>query len=251
MSDTTSDGKRERAHLPLKVEYPSIDAFLEDWAVNVSRGGTMIQVARPLVDGDLVELALAFPGLLTSIKLRGVVRWVQRDGEEQHAGVEFEQTEAAPWEALTALVERIRAGDRALVAPIVRVLIVEDNTHVAKLLADGLEAFRKRAPDPLAFAVRFAVNGREALTALDDSPSDLLLVDMYLPVLDGEGLIHALRADPRFQALPVVALSAGGREAMEGAITAGADFFLEKPVRLNEVLTVVRKLLPRILGARG
>jgi uncharacterized protein (TIGR02266 family) len=235
-----------RAEIALKVEYANIDAFLDDYAVNISRGGAMIRVGPEVVVGDRVDLALTFPGLLAPIRVHGVVRWVEAgpDGD-QHAGVELEGQGPVP---LEATIQRIRALDPALVTPIVRVAVVEDNAHVAKLLTDGLDAYRKRSNAPLAFVTQYAANGKDALAMLKERPCDVLLVDMYLPILDGEGLIRTLRADEKTRQLPIVALSAGGREARDTAVAAGADFFLDKPVRLSEVLGVLQKILtPRTL----
>ncbi len=243
MSDQLGDlGERAR-HSALNVEYPSIDAFLEDYVTNISRGGTMIQIGREIAVEECVELAVSFPGLLTALKLRGVVRWVQRDSATDFSvGVEL-RAQSHEWDSLAALVQRIREGDRALVAPILRVLVVEDNAHVAKLINDGLAAYRRRSSRPIAFTTRYAANGRDALGLLAEGASDLLVTDMYLPILDGEQLIRAVRGDARWATLPIVAVSAGGEEAKERALAAGADWFVEKPVRLADLLAVVRKVV--------
>jgi uncharacterized protein (TIGR02266 family) len=233
-----------RSPLVLKVEYAHVDEFLEDYAVNISRGGAMIEVGPEVAVGDQVELHLTFPALHAPLTVRGVVRWVEGEGGAvQHAGVELDRSA----EALGAVVQRIRDRDRAIVGPIVRVLIVEDNPHVAKLLTDGLEAFRKRSAAAVWFVTRYAANGGDALMLLTEGRHDLLLCDMYLPVLDGEALIRAQRSQERTRELPVVALSAGGRDAREGAVAAGADFFLEKPIRLTDVLAVLQKIVGALL----
>ena len=240
MSDDSSQHP-PRAEIALKVEYANVDAFLDDFAINISRGGAMIRVGPEVGVGDPVELALTFPGLIAPLRVKGVVRCVEAgSGSDLHAGVELEGQ--GPGD-LKETVERIRALEPSLVTPIVRVAVVEDNAHVAKLLTDGLEAYRKRSNAPLAFVTHYAANGKDALALLQVHPCDVLLVDMYLPILDGEGLIRAVRADEKTRQLPIVALSAGGREARESAVAAGADFFLEKPIRLSEVLGVLQKIL--------
>jgi uncharacterized protein (TIGR02266 family) len=253
MSDDDSAEDRDRrvhprADMVLKVEYPSIEGFLQDYTVNLSRGGTMIRIGRELAVGDYVELNLTFPGLLAPIHRKGVVRWVQQEApEDLTAGVEFDERKSDEATELEELVERIRAGDRAVVAPLVRILVVEDNPHVAKLIADGLSTYRRRSNEPLAFTTRYATNGREALAQVAEEPCDVMLVDMYLPVMDGEALIRRLRSDERYRRLPVIALSAGGQDARDRALAAGADFFLDKPVRLAEVLGTMRLLMATIL----
>jgi len=69
------------------------------------------------------------------------------------------------------------------------------------------------------------------------------IVDIYLPVMDGDTMIRALRKDPRWENLPIIAVSAGAQEARQRALKAGADFFLDKPLRLSDVLSTVRRLL--------
>ena len=237
-----------RADMVLKVEYPSVEGFLQDYSVNLSRGGTMIRIGRALHVGDVVDLSLSFPGLLAPIHRKGIVRWVQEEGPGEHtAGVEFEERGPEDAQQLDAMVERIKAGDTELVAPLVRILVVEDNLHVAKLIADGLSTYRHRSSEPVAFTTRYAVNGKEALTQLATEPADVLLVDMYLPVMDGESLIRELRASDTFKRLPIIALSAGGEDVRERAFAAGADFFLDKPVRLADVLSTMRTLMATVL----
>lgn len=246
--DAPKNGRKDsRADLVLKVEYADAEGFLQDYTVNISRGGTMIRVSRSLVEGNRVDLILSFPGLLSPITLTGVVRWVQEEEPGEYtAGVEFEEHDPGKWSELERLVDRIDSRDADVLAPVVRILVVEDNLHVARLISDGLSAYLKRSKEPFAFETRHAVNGREALAQLKDEPFDVLLVDMYLPVMDGETLITELRATEQYRTMPIIALSAGGTDAMERALAAGADFFLDKPLRLSDVLTTMGKLMARL-----
>src|SRR5437870_755780 len=86
-------------------------------------------------------------------------------------------------------------------------------------------------------------NGRHALEMLHQQRFDLVIADVYLPIMDGAQLIRALRSDPALAQLPVIAVSAGGKSAHEMATAAGADFFVEKPMRLQEILRTVKKLV--------
>jgi CheY-like chemotaxis protein len=140
---------------------------------------------------------------------------------------------------LKHLVERARGGDPAIVQKIVRVLLVEDNQHIAELLKGGL---RKGSGD-VAYVLETAPDGREALEKMAADRWDLVLVDVYLPVLDGAEVIRRARAadEPQLRDLPIIALSAGGEAARKAALDAGATAFLEKPVRLRQVIETVRE----------
>jgi uncharacterized protein (TIGR02266 family) len=243
-----SDERRrsDREPLTLKVEYPEASDLVHDYTQKISRGGTFILTPRQLQVGTQVRIQLSFPGLLEPLTLDGTVRWV-REGDnpdERGVGVEFDLADPRLSERLEGLVERIHGHDPALVARTLRVLIVEDNPHVADLLEEGLGLTAGRE---YAGRVRFEFervrDGRRALELLGAQPFDLVIADVYLPVLDGAQVIRALRADARLQQIPVIAVSAGGPAARDLAVSAGADFFVEKPMRLQQILRTVKKLI--------
>jgi CheY-like chemotaxis protein len=127
---------------------------------------------------------------------------------------------------------------------IVRVLLIEDNPHVAELITDGLDgAARREMGGRIAFIFDVVGDGQMALERLQQVEPDLIICDVYMPVMDGAQFIKHLRAHPQAAKTPVIALSAGGPPAREAAMSAGADVFLDKPIRLNEVLTAAGKLL--------
>lgn len=104
----------------------------------------------------------------------------------------------------------------------------------------SLEVLFKRA----GFSVRLARNGEEALSQVQDHAPDLLLLDVMMPILDGFSVCQALRADPRFAALPIVMMSAKGRDAdrIKG-MALGATAYVVKPFSTRELLTRVQSLL--------
>jgi uncharacterized protein (TIGR02266 family) len=245
---TTSDGERRaagREPLVLKVEYPGVGDLLHDYTENISKGGTFILTQRELSVGTEVRVRLSFPGLLQPLEVDGIVRWHKDGGaDERGVGVEFALEVGQAAERLADMIERIQRGDPEIMARTLRILIVEDNPHVADLLQEGLGLSAGRE---YAGRVRFEFarvqNGRQALDALREQTFDLLIVDIYLPIMDGAQLIKAVRADAQLAKMPVIAVSAGGKSAYEMATEAGADFFVEKPMRLQEILRTVRKLV--------
>jgi CheY-like chemotaxis protein len=128
---------------------------------------------------------------------------------------------------------------------IIRVLLVEDNPHVAELITDGLDgAARREMAGRVAFLFDVVGDGQKALERLETVDPDLIILDVYMPVMDGAQLLRHVRAREGTKHTPVIALSAGGASAREAAMSAGADVFLDKPLRLNEVLAAATKLLP-------
>jgi CheY-like chemotaxis protein len=125
---------------------------------------------------------------------------------------------------------------------ILRVLLIEDNPHVAELICDGLDgAARREMGGRIAFIFDVVGDGQMALERLEQVEADLIICDVYMPVMDGAQFLRHLRAQSK--ATPVIALSAGGIAAREAAMAAGANVFLDKPIRLNEVLKSVLELL--------
>jgi uncharacterized protein (TIGR02266 family) len=231
--------RQHRTGVTLLVEYEGADELLSDYTDNLSTGGTFIATARELEVGSAVRLALSFPGLLEPIGVDGVVRWV-REGEERGVGIEFLEGEGR--QKLAEVVDRVRSRDPKTMSRLVRVLVVEDNPHVASFLGDGLAGSNKRGGD-VAFIVRTALNGREALSLLRSEPFDALIIDIYLPVIDGAHVIDKVRKDLGLGNLPIIAVSAGGPSAREAALAAGANIFLDKPMRLRQVVETMRQLM--------
>lgn len=239
--DSPSDKRRHhRAGVTLLVEYEGADEFLVDYTDNLSSGGTFVATARELPIGSGVRLALSFPGLVETIGIEGVVRWT-RTGEEPGVGIEFVGTEGG--KRLAALIERIRARDPRVVARVVKVLVVEDNPHVASFIGSGLAGSSRRSAD-VSFSVQTATNGQDALTLLASEHFDAMIIDVYLPVIDGAHVISQVRSRLGLRDLPVIAVSAGGDAAREVALAAGANIFIDKPMRLRQVIETMRSLLP-------
>src|SRR6266542_2505086 len=127
---------------------------------------------------------------------------------------------------------------------IVRVLLIEDNPHVAELITDGLDGAARRELDGrFAFIFDVVGDGQMALDRLDHVDPDLIILDVYMPVMDGAAFLRHLRNRPQQAATPVLALSAGGPAAREAAMSAGANIFLDKPLKLTEVMQAAMDLL--------
>jgi len=90
------------------------------------------------------------------------------------------------------------------------------------------------------YRVHAVANGADALQAARELNADLILSDVMMPVLDGFGLLQALRADPATRLKPIIFLSArAGEESRIEGLKAGADDYLVKPFTARELLARV------------
>ncbi len=224
----------------LTVEYDGADDLAADYSDNLSSGKVFLCTDRQLEAGTAVKLKISFPGLLQPIVVSGIVRWTRDDGQDG-AGIVFDDDSLAH---LEGLVQRVRDRDPAVVRRLVRILVVEDNPHVAQLIRNGLHGTGKRNfRNELAFNFRTATNGRDALHILASESFDILIIDVYLPILDGAHVIAQVRADDDLRQIPIIAVSAGGKSAREAAMAAGADSFVEKPMRLSQIIDSMCRLI--------
>ena len=117
-----------------------------------------------------------------------------------------------------------------------RILIVDDNPINLKLAADVLEA--------ASFAIDRAVDAEQAQRVLGDAVPDLILMDIALPGMDGLTLTRKLKADPRFEDIPIIALTAS---AMKGddrkALEAGCISYITKPIDTRTLAQQVQAVL--------
>ncbi len=87
-----------------------------------------------------------------------------------------------------------------------------------------------------------AENGRKGIELLKSTPKiDLVLMDIMMPEMDGYETMRAIRQEPQFRSLPIIALTA---KAMKGdrakCLEAGASDYITKPVDLEQLFSVLR-----------
>ncbi|MBV1872116.1 MAG: response regulator [Gammaproteobacteria bacterium] len=92
------------------------------------------------------------------------------------------------------------------------------------------------------FDIEIATNGEEAIEALNESPDkDLVLMDIMMPVMDGYEAMGLIRKDPRFSALPIIALTAKAMKSdRQKCISAGANDYVTKPLDADKLLSLIR-----------
>lgn len=94
------------------------------------------------------------------------------------------------------------------------------------------------------FEVRVARDGEEALAAVDDRAPDLILLDVMIPKRDGYDVCQTIRANPNWQAIYIIMLTAKGREVdREKGIALGANDYVTKPFSTRDLTEKVKQLL--------
>jgi putative two-component system response regulator len=117
-----------------------------------------------------------------------------------------------------------------------RVLCVDDNRMNRDLVTATLT--------DAGMEVIAAENGHDALAILDREPIDAVLLDLIMPVQDGAATLKLLRADLRWEFLPVIVLTSQRNSGMrQEAIVAGADDFINYPLNRLELVTRIHSLL--------
>lgn len=113
------------------------------------------------------------------------------------------------------------------------ILIVEDDDAIVEFLTTLLEEE--------GYQVIAAHNGEEGLAFLEKKRPALVLCDLMMPVLDGEGMCRRMQADPRYQSIPFVLMS-----AVRSAINRTNCHYtavLVKPFELNDLLETVDRVI--------
>jgi uncharacterized protein (TIGR02266 family) len=239
---TTDRRAHPRFPLILAVQYVGAESVL-DYTENLSAGGLFIRTERDFELGDRVTLVVSFPQLLEPIELQvEVVR--------KRAG-----TLGAP-SGVAVRVPDDRTDDRAKLAEVARrvgaprgpeaafrVLLVEDNALVASMYSAALR--RLSDTDHLAgLAVEVASDGGAAFDRLLRPPAvDVVVTDVFMPVLSGITLVEKIRAEPSLAHLPVVVITSGGDREKETLAGLGVTTFLRKPVSYQDVAGAIRALL--------
>jgi CheY-like chemotaxis protein len=118
---------------------------------------------------------------------------------------------------------------KALVIP-KNILLVDDDQDLREIVTLALNS--------VGYQVLTANDGLQALEMLRGGTTpQMILLDLWMPGLDGWGVLEKLREDKVLDAIPVVVFSAGG----DSARSAGGLSFLPKPLDLDDLLNTVRK----------
>ncbi|MEX2467913.1 MAG: response regulator [Gemmatimonadota bacterium] len=117
-----------------------------------------------------------------------------------------------------------------------RILIVDDEPHIRRLLAArlGTEGFE----------VAEAINGEEGLESIEEFPPDLVLLDLMMPGPNGLEVLARIRSQPDHAGIPVIILTAKGQDTdRDLALAGGATDFVTKPFSPMKLLARIREIL--------
>ena len=116
------------------------------------------------------------------------------------------------------------------------VLVVDDEPNIVL----SLEFLMRQA----GYAVRVARDGEAALDAVKADPPELILLDVMMPKRDGFDVCQTIRANPEWNSVKIVLLTAKGRDIeREKGMALGADDYITKPFSTREVVQRVKQLL--------
>lgn len=124
------------------------------------------------------------------------------------------------------------------------VMIVEDEAALVTMLRYNLEKDGYRVCE--------AGDGEEAITLIDETRPDLILLDWMLPVMSGIEVCRQVRRKPATKDVPIIMITARGEETDKiRGLNTGADDYLTKPFSMPELIARVRALLRRAQPAQA
>jgi len=131
-----------------------------------------------------------------------------------------------------AVLEASRRSEASVAG--LRVLVVDDDVRNIFAMTSVLEAS--------GLEVIYAENGQAAIESLTKDPAiDLVLMDVMMPGMDGYETMRAIRANPVFRGIPIIAITAKAlKDDRSKCLEAGASDYLPKPVDTGKLLDLIR-----------
>lgn len=194
--------------------------------------------------GARLRIRLSFRHAIEPIETCGVVdqiRMASGPGNPSGFVARFDEAER---EAVRTIVERLTAPpserEPSSQPGSISVLLVEDNRLVRDMFTYAVGKYFARRGRLILDQAPDCETAWERLTT---ASYDLVLVDHYLPNGDGASLIARIRSEPTLATTSVVAMSIGGSDVRQAALSAGADVFLHKPIVLRDLFHTLEFLM--------
>ena len=116
------------------------------------------------------------------------------------------------------------------------ILIVDDEEYIVT----SLEYVMKSA----GYEVVVSYDGEQAIDKVKETAPDLLILDVMMPKLDGFEVCEKIRANPLWESIRIIMLTAKGRDSeRDKGISLGADAYMTKPFSTRDILKRVTELL--------
>ncbi|MBI5508342.1 MAG: response regulator [Deltaproteobacteria bacterium] len=243
LDDTRAQEKRRYARYPytLCVRCQPAPPVNADWTENLSLGGAFVRTDQPLCAGQQVVATVSFPGLLEPMNVPARVAWVRSLDAMTGGGVGVEFVDSQPAARLKSLLDDSGAPNAGVEAEPFRLLVAEDNARLAatyERLVDQLPTVRAAG-----ISARFATDGRQALDLIEAQGVDMVITDIYMPVMDGYELIRRLRADLATSRIPIMVVTGGRGDERKKVEDLGADAFSFKPMFFGRLLETIARLV--------
>ena len=243
-----------RAHprfpLILAVQYVGAESVL-DYTENLSEGGLFIRTERDFEQGERVALVVSFPQLLEPIELQVEIVRKRGAAPESPGGVAVRVPDDRPEDRARLAEVARKIGAPRGPEPAIRVLLTEDNALVASMYSAALRRLSE-SDDLPTLGVEVASDGAAAFDRLLRAPPiDVLVTDVFMPVLSGISLVEKIRAEPALADLPIVVITSGGERERERLASLGVALFLRKPVSYQDMAGAIRTLLASRLGIQA
>jgi len=114
-----------------------------------------------------------------------------------------------------------------------KILLVEDDTSIRELLVEIFELE--------GYEVHSSSNGLEGIACLEKQIPDVILMDIFMPVMDGFAFRKEQMENPAWQLIPTIAMSAQNQKKEELQILELTNF-ISKPLELDQLLETIRNL---------
>jgi DNA-binding response OmpR family regulator len=125
-----------------------------------------------------------------------------------------------------------------------KILVVDDEPHIAQIMKLTLEYS--------GYEVTVAGDGAEGLKMAKEWEPDLILLDLMLPNIDGFKVCRLLKFDQKYRHIPIILVSAMGEtKDKELGKQVGADLYISKPFKQEELVAQVENLLKQRSGLSG
>lgn len=116
------------------------------------------------------------------------------------------------------------------------ILLVEDNPDTVEFLVRRLNDF--------GYGVRIARNGIEALHAIEEAIPAAVILDINLPLMNGDDVCRKMRQNPRTAQVPVVFVTAESEDRVRDMLDPDLTLCLEKAIKTKTLLEALSKLVP-------